>query len=231
MSCKDGTYKWLLSRGQVFWDEQGTPSRMVGSLTDISDRKQSEIALQQAKEKVEAANQELHYLTRFDELTKIANRRYFDEYLQQEWQNLAKAQLPLSIIFCDVDYFKSYNDAYGHLAGDRCLESVASAIRSSIRRPEDLVARYGGEEFAVILPHTSSIGAGEVAKIIQANIKQLEIPHTSSSIHPYITLSMGIATLIPTEDLSTSDLVNAADQALYWAKIEGRDRIVTNTDV
>lgn len=231
MRCKDGTYKWLLSRGQVFWDENGTAIRMVGSLTDISDRKQTEIALQRAKEKIEVANKELQHLARFDELTQIANRRYFDEYLLQEWQNLEKSQLPLSLIFCDVDYFKSYNDTYGHPAGDQCLANIASAISSAIRRPEDLAARYGGEEFAVILPHTSLIGAVEVAKIIQSNIKQLQIPHTNSNVYPYVTLSFGIATIIPTTDLSSSHLVAAADRALYWAKVEGRDRIVTNSEV
>jgi diguanylate cyclase (GGDEF)-like protein len=203
---------------------------MVGSLTDISDRKQTEIALKQAKEKVEADNQELQYLARFDELTKIANRRYFDEYILQEWQTLEQAQLPLSIIFCDVDYFKSYNDSYGHLAGDQCLQSIASAIRAAIKRPEDLATRYGGEEFAIILPRTSSIGATEVAKRIQANIAELKIPHTNSSVNLYITLSFGIATITPNANLSYSHLVNVADQALYWAKIEGRNRIVTNAE-
>ena len=125
----------------------------------------------------------------------------------------------------------SYNDTYGHPARDRCLANIASAIRSAIRRPEDLVARYGGEEFAVILPRTSLIGASEVAKIIQSNIKQLQIPHTNSTVHPYVTLSFGIATIIPTADLSASQLVAAADRALYWTKVEGRDRIVTSSEV
>lgn len=231
MRCKDGSYKWLLSRGQVFRNEQDNPIRMVGSLTDISDRKQTELALKQAKAKIEVANQELEHLVRFDELTQIANRRYFDEYLRQEWQKLEQSQLPLSLIFCDVDYFKAYNDSYGHLAGDRCLEGIASAIRSAVRRPEDLVARYGGEEFAVILPYISSIGVAEVAKTIQTNIAKLQIPHVSSSISPYVTLSFGVATIVPTADLPCTHLVDIADQALYWAKVEGRDRIVTNSEV
>jgi diguanylate cyclase (GGDEF)-like protein len=174
------------------------------------------IALQQA-------NQELRRLANMDGLTGIANRRRFDEYLQQEWHRLAREQEYLSLILCDIDYFKNYNDHYGHQAGDDCLKQVAQTIKSTIKRPADLVARYGGEEFALILPNTTPEGAIHIAESIRTKIKELKIAHASSKVGLYLTLSLGVSSQVPSHKSQSSFLINVADQALYTAKDQGRD--------
>ena len=147
---------------------------------EIKARKEIEKALQDSQLQLQEANQELQRLANLDGLTQIANRRRFDQVLQEEWQRLAREQQPLSLILCDVDYFKSYNDTYGHQAGDDCLYSIAQTIRQSVNRPADLVARYGGEEFVIILPNTHVIGAEVVAKIIQQKVQDLKLVHAQS---------------------------------------------------
>ncbi len=186
------------------------------------------IAIQQSClfEQVEAANQELQRLASVDGLTQVANRRRFDEYLNTEWRRLAREQRPLSLILCDVDYFKRYNDTYGHLAGDHCLQQIAAILRQDLKRPADLVARYGGEEFALILPNTDAMGAVSVAESVRKAVQGLEIAHANSPVSQYVTLSLGVATLVPTPDTSPEQLITTADQALYQAKAEGRDRAI-----
>lgn len=179
---------------------------------------------QQAEENLQAANEKLQKLVSLDSLTGIANRRHFDEYLQREWLRSAREKIPLSLIMCDIDYFKFYNDTYGHLAGDDCLKQVARTISSTVKRPADLVARYGGEELAVILPNTNFYGAMGVARNIQFNLKQLKIVHRSSPIGDYITLSMGVYTSVAIYQDSPYFLIEGADKALYEAKRQGRDR-------
>ncbi|ACK73462.1 response regulator receiver modulated diguanylate cyclase [Gloeothece citriformis PCC 7424] len=167
-----------------------------------------------------------------DGLTGIANRRQFDRILEQEWQRLAHQQeekgvyYPISLIMCDVDFFKNYNTVYGHLGGDDCLKQVAQVIQQSSQRASDLAARYGGEEFAVILSGTDAKGALKVAKNIRSTLHQLKIPHQDSLVSQYVTLSMGIATKIPSFDTNPIELINLADQALQQAKTQGRDRII-----
>lgn len=178
---------------------------------------------------LEKVNRELQSLANLDGLTHIANRRQFDKYFAQEWQRYVREQLPLSLIFCDIDYFKRYNDTYGHQAGDDCLKQIAQAMTAAVKRPTDLVARYGGEEFMVVLPATDIEGALHVAQTIQKAIQSLVIEHAESSVNEYITLSMGISCVVPNRELSPDDLVTAADQALYKAKEEGRDRIILKT--
>lgn len=182
--------------------------------------------LEQANQELKQANQELQRLAILDSLTQIANRRRFDQYLEQEWQRLSREQIPLSLILCDVDFFKDYNDACGHQAGDRCLRQVARAISVAAARPADLVARYGGEELVVILPHTPVKGALQVAEEIQDQVRMLEIAHPKSSISDYITLSIGVAGIVPSLQSSPAALVAAADRALYEAKAGGRDTVV-----
>ncbi len=172
---------------------------------------------------LQIANHRLEQLVNLDGLTQVANRRRFDEYLEKEWQRLAREQEPLSLILCDIDYFKRYNDFYGHQAGDTCLKQVAKAIEQSLRRPADFVARYGGEEFAVILPNTSFEGASHVAASIQNSVAQLNISHAASQVASHITLSLGISTTVPTATISDTALVAAADKALYEAKRRGRN--------
>lgn len=184
---------------------------------EIQERKRVEEALRQA-------NRELQRLVNIDGLTQIANRRCFDQVLHQEWKRLKREQAPLSLILCDIDFFKFYNDRYGHLAGDDCLKQVAQAIQQSTRRPADLVARYGGEEFAVILPNTTPEGAIQVATQIQATVANLNICHDRSQVSPLVTLSIGCVTVVPTSESTPENLIAAADQALYCAKVGGRNR-------
>lgn len=161
-----------------------------------------------------------------DGLTQIANRRAFDQRLEKEWQRLARENLPMSLLLCDVDFFKRYNDRYGHPAGDDCLRAVAQAIESCIRRPADLAARYGGEEFAVILPNTEQNGAIFVANKISKAIAALEIVHDTSYVKDRVSLSIGISTTQPKRKAESRKLIESADRALYLAKSEGRDRFV-----
>lgn len=176
---------------------------------------------------LEAANQELQRLANIDGLTQLANRRRFDEFLGQAWQKLQLNQQPLSVILCDVDFFKRYNDFYGHQAGDECLKRIAFALNYAVQHPMDLVARYGGEEFAVVLPNTGIDGAFIVAKHLCLAVQQLQLPHRGSEIG-YVTLSVGVASLIPTDHLTMEELIMAADTALYDAKQRGRNRAIAH---
>lgn len=186
------------------------------------------IAIQQSQlyQRLHEANQELQRLASKDGLTELANRRRFDEYFDLEWHRKAREQAPLSLILCDIDYFKTYNDTYGHQAGDDCLQQVARAISGAVKRPADLVARYGGEEFAVILPNTEASGAVHVAEKILAAVKAMEIAHANSPIGNYVTLSLGVASTVPSYESSPATLIAAADQALYQAKAQGRNRLI-----
>ncbi len=167
-------------------------------------------------------NQELQRLVNIDGLTQAANRRYFDSFLAQEWQRLARAQQPLSLLLCDVDHFKAYNDTYGHQAGDRCLQQLAALFMQVVHRPADLVARYGGEEFAIILPHTDQAGAAHLAQQICDAIEALHLPHSNAPLGR-VSVSIGLATATPVSGHRQQDLVAAADQALYLAKDGGRN--------
>ncbi|MEH2308223.1 PleD family two-component system response regulator [Nostoc sp.] len=182
----------------------------------------------QLQQKLETVNLELQRLATIDGLTQIANRRRFEEYFNQEWQRLKRDQRPLSLILCDVDFFKLYNDTYGHRVGDRCLQEIAKAIKNIIKRPGDLVARYGGEEFAVILPNTDTEGATHVAKKICHTVRTLAIPHENSQVSPHVTISVGFTTEIPQSDSDLEEMIAAADRALYQAKAAGRDRFMQN---
>ncbi|RUT10154.1 hypothetical protein DSM106972_006490 [Dulcicalothrix desertica PCC 7102] len=184
------------------------------------------IAIQQSElyQQLQLANQKLQNLAMVDQLTQIANRRCFDSKLDYVWRHFLREQGCVSLLLCDIDYFKRYNDTYGHAAGDDCLRLVAQAFQQTVKRSTDLAARYGGEEFAVILPNTDSEGATQVAQEIHQAIQHLSIPHNASDVKPYVTLSIGITTLIPTSTMVPLNLIEAADQALYQAKAQGRNR-------
>jgi diguanylate cyclase (GGDEF)-like protein len=186
--------------------------------------RQSHLIKSQLNE-LQQANQNLQLLANLDSLTKLSNRRGFDDYIQKEWDRMRRIKAPLSLIMCDVDFFKNYNDRYLHPNGDKCLIKVAMAMRNTVRRSGDLVARYGGEEFAVILPNTDALGAVSVAENIRSAIKTLQITHEASSVCPYVTISVGVSTIIPTEENDFQALIHAADRALYQAKSQGRDRV------
>ena len=187
---------------------------------EITERKRVEAEL-------EKSNRELARLASFDGLTRIANRRYFDHCLEKEWGRLARQKAELSLILCDIDFFKRYNDTYGHQIGDDCLKKVAQTIRRAIKRPADLVARYGGEEFVVLLPQTDLNGAVKIAEDIKREVRDLQIEHVKSDVSPYVSLSMGICTMRPDQETLSAEIVAVADRALYQAKKTGRDRVET----
>ncbi|MEM7793217.1 MAG: diguanylate cyclase [Cyanobacteria bacterium P01_C01_bin.118] len=171
-------------------------------------------------------NQKLYRLANIDELTQIMNRRFLDRQLDYEWQQLQQVGQPLSVILFDVDYFKRYNDYYGHLAGDRCLWKIARAVKESLQGESNFVARYGGEEFAVVLPNVDESGAVAIAQTIQQAIHTLAIPHAQSEVSSIVSVSLGIASIVPLPESSWKGLVDRADQALYEAKRQGRDRYI-----
>jgi diguanylate cyclase (GGDEF)-like protein len=166
----------------------------------------------------------LEQMSTTDGLTGVANRRRFDESLEREWNRARRNKTPISLIMQDIDFFKAFNDHYGHLAGDDCLRQVARALAASVRRPSDLVARYGGEEFACLLPDTDANGAAWMANRFIEKMKELHIPHASSKAADHVTLSMGVATMTPLVGQPHSELVLRADQLLYEAKRNGRNQ-------
>jgi len=186
---------------------------------EVSERTRAEEALARA-------NEELKRLSMVDGLTQVANRRHMEDYLRQQWARLARERAPLTVVMCDVDFFKRFNDTYGHQAGDDCLRTVARGIEGALRRPADLVARYGGEEFLVILPDTTSDGALAVTEQIAESVARADIEHDASDVAPRVTLSMGVASAIASNDAQPARLIASADRALYAAKRAGRNRVV-----
>jgi diguanylate cyclase (GGDEF)-like protein len=171
----------------------------------------------------------LESLASMDGLTCLTNRRRFIETLDMEWRRATRSGTPLSLAMIDVDFFKAYNDHFGHIAGDECLRMIACALDNSIRRAGDLVARYGGEEFVALLPKTDLEGAVQVAETMRNEINALDIQHASPNVADRVTISVGVATMIPTVDDSCETLLNAADKALYEAKENGRNQVTSAT--
>lgn len=185
------------------------------------------VELHQLQSELEEKNRQLQLLSSLDGLTGIPNRRQFDEMLGIEWNRMARERLPLSLVILDVDHFKLYNDRYGHLAGDSCLRRVATALAGLLRRPADMVARYGGEEFAAILPGTGLEGAKVVAESMRQAVANLGIEHQDSPVQSVVTVSLGLSAVVPLPGCAPADLLQAADQGLYQAKQEGRDRWIS----
>ncbi|MEG4270934.1 MULTISPECIES: diguanylate cyclase domain-containing protein [unclassified Microcoleus] len=214
----DKTLTWISINSQpLFHLNQSQPYGVVTTFADITERKQ---ALEMLRHRAEQER----LIATTDGLTQVANRRCFDERLQLEWHRLMQGKQQLSLIMLDVDYFKRYNDCYGHQAGDTCLVKVAKASAAAVKRSTDLFVRYGGEEFAAILPSTDAAGAIAVAESMRQAIRDLAIPHEQSDVSPIVTVSTGIATVIPTAETSPDELIALADRALYDAKRQGRDR-------
>ncbi len=183
-------------------------------------------ALRDSEQQWMASNAALRHLTQFDGLTGLANRRYFDEYLDTEWRRAIRDRRELAVLMIDVDHFKSYNDTYGHLAGDDALKRVGQALRDACNRPADLAARYGGEEFCAIFPGISASGMRRVGENILAAVVALNIPHAASATAACLSVSIGGAAWLATDGHSVRALIEQADQRLYDAKRGGRNRVV-----
>jgi len=192
---------------------------------EMDRRKARERELLEVTGQLEAANQMLLRLSFNDALTDVANRRSFDKMYYKEWGRVQRYSRPISLIMLDIDFFKIYNDSHGHLQGDECLKQVAKALRDTLKRPGDFVARYGGEEFVVVLPDTEIEGAIQIAENLKTNISELKIEFKESEVSEYVTISMGVASIVPKQDSSPDALINAADKVLYQAKRAGRNRI------
>jgi diguanylate cyclase (GGDEF)-like protein len=190
-------------------------------MRSLADRLQALVEERTAT--LERLNQELQRLTATDGLTGVANRRRFDEALDHEWRRGIRAAAPLACVMIDIDHFKAFNDLYGHLQGDACLRQIAQALVQSARRAGDVVARYGGEEFAVVLPSTSGANARMLAEQLRTEVASLRIPHDASTTGPHVTISLGVAAVVPKQGVSPATLVAAADRALYQAKRNGRN--------
>lgn len=216
-----GDYVWIESTlKSVHFEEDGSKKVIIVS-RNITDRKLTE-------QKLQEANQLLNQLSYMDGLTGVANRRYFDETLEKEWSKSFTTKLPITLIMLDIDYFKKYNDTYGHLTGDSCLQSIAQAIKNRVTENTDYTfCRYGGEEFSLILPSTGLETGMIAAKQIQETLQLLKIPHISSDISNIVTLSIGIASMIPTDFEKPQTLIQSADSALYLSKTRGRNTIST----
>lgn len=213
----------LLAQSQLLFEVTRLQAKTQAQLQEKNERlRATEVALKEA-------NQELQKQATQDGLTEVSNRRQFDTALKREWQRLRRSRQPLSLILCDVDEFKRYNDTYGHQAGDLCLWEVAQVMKSVAKRPSDLVSRYGGEEFTLLLPNTPLDGALEVAKLIRQELYKKNISHRSSRVSSIVTVSLGVSCLIPTGNLSPEVLIQQADFALYEAKTQGRDRASPST--
>lgn len=206
-----GSQLYLAIDAGPIYDEDGSLSAVVETLRDITAQKNAELALQE--------------LASIDGLTRIANRRHFDETLRQEWKRAQRTGEAVGLLLCDIDFFKPYNDTYGHQRGDDCLRAVAAAIKTSLFRPADLVARYGGEEFVVVLPNADIAASVIIAERILECIRALELPHRASTVAEYITASIGVASTVPEVHNDIDQLITAADLALYRAKHDGRNRL------
>ncbi len=193
---------------------------------DLERRKKTEEQLKAEKQKAEELAESLMAISTLDGLTGIPNRRHFDASLAKEWNRATRSQTPLSVIMCDIDFFKPYNDHYGHQKGDKCLIQVANVLQEHARRDEDIAARYGGEEFIIILPATSLDNARDLAEQMRIAVENLGISHRYSATNNVVTASFGVATIIPTPEQRPGSLVARADKALYQAKQEGRNRVV-----
>lgn len=204
--------RWMLCRGMAIRDERGGVCGLMGLSIDITERK--------------AAEQRLAALSVTDELTGLANRRRVHDVLAHEWQRCARLQRPMSAVMCDIDHFKEFNDAFGHLRGDDCLQRVGKVLAGVCQRATDLVARYGGEEFLVVLPDTPLDGAAAIAERMRDTVAELRIESASSHVAPVLTISAGVATMSPAPDAGAGvELVALADEALYRAKRGGRNRV------
>lgn len=215
---KAGEYVWIRDVVHVVRDAQGEVEALVGFMFDISERKKTEHELAALQRRLEEYSFQ-------DGLTGVANRRMFDSVLDENWRAAVRHRSPLSVILLDIDHFKQYNDLHGHLQGDECLKRIAALLASAVKRPRDFVARFGGEEFVLVLPETDAEAAQQVAERCRSLLAQAQIPFGGDDANPYVTVSMGVGTLVPAHEDTIKDFLNRVDRRLYQAKHNGRDRI------
>ena len=215
---KTGQFVWIRDVVHVVRKDDGTVDSLVGFMFDISERKKTE-------EQVIVLQRVLEELSFKDGLTNVANRRRFDAVMEIEWANARRNRQPLSLIMLDIDYFKQYNDCYGHLEGDACLKRVARVLGSAATRARDTLARIGGEEFVLILPETDEAMAQKLAERCRTLIAAEQIPHQGSAVGPMLTVSIGVGSIIPGEGDDPLPFIRQIDRHLYQAKELGRDRI------
>ena len=215
---KDNGYVWIRDVVHVVRNAQGEVEALIGFMFDISERKKTE-------EKLLALQKELEALSFKDGLTNIANRRRFDASLELEWDSAIRLRQPLSILLFDIDFFKQYNDLYGHVQGDRCLVDIAQTLSLALDGPRDLVARFGGEEFIVLLPGADASVALKVAERCQRLIQKQAIVHAHSPHDQRVTVSVGVGTVVPDEHIKPSQVLELVDQRLYLAKKNGKNRV------
>jgi two-component system chemotaxis family response regulator WspR len=196
------------------------------SYMTLLQRDEAYRALRVSQQQLLDTNLVLQRLMNSDGLTGLSNRRHFDEYLELEWRRAIREQTQLSLMMIDVDYFKAYNDNFGHLEGDEALRQVAKAIRASCSRPSDLPARYGGEEFALVLPNTSPGGARLLAEKLRQTVAGMNIPHIAPNEGASLTVSIGLSTVVPQVGSHSRQVIQSADQGLYAAKHNGRNQVV-----
>ena len=216
---KDGKHIWIRDVVHVVRNEDGSPNSLVGFMFDISERKQIE-------EQLVRLQKEFEELSFKDGLTGVANRRMFDSVLEAEWVNARRCNQPLSLVMLDIDYFKQYNDHYGHIQGDDCLKRVAEVLSSAATRSRDFFARYGGEEFVLVLPETDSEAAHKIAERCRNLIFKEQIAHEKSAVGQILTISLGIGTIVPTHKDDSKSFIQRVDRQLYLAKERGRNCIV-----
>lgn len=219
---QDGRYVWIRDVVHVVRNADGEVDSLVGFMFDISERKETE-------QKLLALQKELEALSFKDGLTGVANRRMFDSILEAEWTQARRNSQPLSLILIDIDYFKQYNDHYGHIQGDDCLKRVGQVLGSAATRARDLVARFGGEEFALVLPETDSAAALKVAERCRSLIFKEQILHATSPVSQILTVSLGVGTIIPGHADQPLAFVETVDRQLYQAKQAGRNRIASGS--
>lgn len=217
---KDNGYVWIRDVVHVVRNDQGEVEALVGFMFDITERKKTEA-------KLLALQHELEALSFKDGLTNIANRRRFDASFELEWESARRNGLSLSVLLFDIDYFKQYNDLYGHVQGDQCLVDIARTLSLALDGPRDLVARFGGEEFIVLLPQTDISVALKVAERCQRLIRKQAIVHAQSPHDQRLTVSIGVGSVTPDGQLKARDFIEAVDQQLYAAKKNGRNRVET----
>lgn len=236
MKTKSGEYMWVESRAITIKDQQGNVCRMAGSHTDISAQKQAEKDLQKYQHhleeivtirtnELEEANKRLQQLVSVDGLTGVSNRRAFDESIEREWNRCKRDQSPFSLLMIDVDYFKPFNDEYGHLKGDKVLKQIAKTLTTNAKRSTDLLARYGGEEFATILPEIDEDQLQDIANKMCTDVLNLEIPASSTHHLPFVSVSIGAGTRIPDKEDDWQSFLEDVDRALYQAKSNGRNQV------